>query len=92
MSTLSLFPKEEFRVARITSIDSSRVSDDFQTFKRLLSECEPEYPGIQQWLANKVVPGLASRDRAVFVAYEGDRPAVTAVVKRARTRGRSKFC
>jgi predicted transcriptional regulator len=48
------------------------------------------YPGINNWLRDKVIPGLKTGARTAFIAYDDERPIITAVVK--RDGHRAKFC
>lgn len=87
---LELFPqKGDFRVVSLTGEDVRQRTDDFESFRGLVLESEPMYPGITQWLSKKVFTGLSSPDRIALVAYESGEPAVSAVLK---VGGRSKFC
>lgn len=78
-----------FRVARIAATDAKWDTDHLRTFSELILSCESMYPGIQEWLHNKVLPGLREGSRVAFIGYEDERPIITAVVKRGQ---RAKFC
>lgn len=79
---LELFPRQDdFRIVTLDSDDVSARTDQLQAFSRLVLDSEDMYPGIQTWLRDKVLPELAHPGRVAFLAYEGDRPAVSAVLK-----------
>jgi predicted transcriptional regulator len=65
------------------------MSDDLLTLKSLLLENEDMYPGIDRWYAEKVVPGLKASERIAYVAFEGEKPIASAVLKLGE---HAKFC
>jgi predicted transcriptional regulator len=79
----------EFRVAKLGDSEAKRITDDLRILRALISDNQPMYPNIDQWFANKVVPGLKSSQRVAWVAYEGDAAIASAVLKLGK---RSKFC
>ena len=86
----TLFPvKGDFRIVRLRETDAIRKSDHLKTFAELVLENAPMYPGIQDWMRSKVLPGLKSNERVAYVGYEGEHPIITAVLKRGRN---AKFC
>lgn len=76
-------------VVRVQEQDVSSRSDRLHDLTNLLLENESRYPSIESWINEKVLTGIKSGEKAAFVGYRGDRPAVTAVIKRGE---RSKFC
>ncbi len=67
----TLFPvKGDFRIVRLRETDAIRKSDHLKTFSELVSENAPMYPGIQDWLRSKILPGLKSNERVAYVGYE----------------------
>ncbi|MGO9011215.1 MAG: hypothetical protein ACLQPN_14025 [Bryobacteraceae bacterium] len=86
----ALFPTTpHFRLVRLGEKDARRVTDDVRTLKNLIVSCEDMYPSIDRWFDNKVIPGLRMCERVAYVAYEGESPIASAVLKRG---ARSKFC
>ena len=85
------FPSVEqrFCVVRLEEGDVKHRTDHFLTLRKLILENEPMYPEIGKWVSQKVLPGLRSSERVAFVGYLGEKPAVSAVVKRGTT---AKFC
>ena len=81
--------EQSFRVVRLVEGDVKHRTDHFHTLRDLIHENEPMYPGIGKWVSGKVIPGLRSAERVAFVGYIGEKPAVSAVVKRGT---RAKFC
>jgi predicted transcriptional regulator len=88
MSTLFTV-RSNFRVERISEADARRGTDHLKLFERLLVSNEAMYPNIRSWFRGKVVPDLRSGSRVAFIGYEGERPIITAVVKKG---GMAKFC
>src|SRR6267142_6017042 len=84
-----LFDKKDFRIVRLGGTDAKGLTDHFATFRQLVLENEPAYPGIDRWFKDKVVPGLRSSERVALVGYLKETPVVSAVVKRGDD---SKFC
>lgn len=87
--THALFPKLDLRIARLTPADGRRETDVLRDFKMLVMQSEDMYPGIRRWLEQKVVPGLRSSERVLFVGYSGEQAVASAVVK---LRHDAKFC
>src|SRR5258708_4742003 len=86
----SLFPlAPRFRIAKIEDTDAKRVTDNLKTLRSLIVSSEGMYPAIGRWFVEKVVPGLRTRERLGYVAYEGEKPIASAVLKLGP---RSKFC
>jgi predicted transcriptional regulator len=86
----TLFPlRGDFRIVRLRETDVLRESDELKTFSELVLDNSPMYPGIRNWLGAKVLPALNSSERVAYVGYEGNRPIVSAVLKRGQS---AKFC
>src|SRR6266850_496133 len=81
--------EQSFRVVRLEEGDVKHRTDHFHTLRDLILENEPMYPRIRKWVNGKVIPGLRSAERIAFVGYLGEKPVVSAVVKRGTT---AKFC
>ncbi|MGA1998770.1 MAG: ASCH domain-containing protein [Terriglobales bacterium] len=79
----------QFRIVEIKSEDARRITDNLNVLRGLIATSESMYPNIQRWFDSKVVPGLRSSQRIAYVAYEGDAPIASAVLKLG---DRSKFC
>jgi len=85
-----LFPKTaNFRVVRLSQEDADMFSDHFRNLKNLILENEPMYPNIGEWFDQKVISGVKSGQRAAYVGYVDEKPAVSAIVKKGEA---TKFC
>jgi predicted transcriptional regulator len=84
-----LFPKQSFRFAQLGSEDAETNSDNLKTLKELLIANEAMYPEIDRWYLKKVVPGLKNSERVAYVAFEGETPIASAVLKLGE---HAKFC
>jgi predicted transcriptional regulator len=88
--TDTLFPlATRFRLVELGKVDAQRSTDNLMVLKELIVANQSMYPGIDRWLAEKVVPGLRSTERVAYVAYEDERPIASAVLKLG---DKSKFC
>ena len=88
--TLDLFARKgDFRFVRLGESDAKKSSDDLSVLRSLIVENQPMYPNIDGWFDKKVVPGLRSSERVAWVAYEGNNPVASSVLKLGR---KSKFC
>jgi len=86
----SLFPlAANFRIVRLGEADARAQSDELKTLTGMIRSSEEMYPSIGRWIAEKVVPGLRSSERAAWVAYEGEKPIAAAVLKLGQS---AKFC
>jgi predicted transcriptional regulator len=85
----SLFPKSTFRILQLGHEDARRTTDNLLALRELLRSNESMYPGIERWFATKVVPGLKNLERIAYVAYEGETPIASAVLKLGE---HTKFC
>ena len=89
-ATNTLFPlKGEFCIKELRGPDASNRSDHFAALRKLIVANEEMYPNIAKWFQTKVVPGLKSSKRVAYVAYEGNEPIASAVLKIG---DQSKFC
>ena len=90
LETGTLFPlTNPFRIVELKSADARKWTDDVRILKHLIVANEPMYPNIDSWFTEKVIPGLKSSERIAYVAYEGDNPIASAVLKLGK---RAKFC
>ena len=78
-----------FRIVELNSDHAKKWTDDIGVLKNLIAENEPMYPNIRTWFTEKVIAGLKSSERLAYVAYEGDNPIASAVLKLGK---RAKFC
>jgi predicted transcriptional regulator len=86
----SLFPlASRFRIAEVDGGDARRITDNLRTLKTLVVASAPMYPNIERWFESRVVPGLRASERIAYVAFEGEKPIASAVLKLG---ARSKFC
>jgi predicted transcriptional regulator len=81
--------KGQFKIVEIGKPDVERWSDHIKVLRNLITTNETMYPDIDSWFCAKVVPGLKSSERIAYVAYEGENPIASAVLKLGE---RSKFC
>lgn len=81
--------RTSFRIAEIEALDARGRSDHFNTLRELILANENMYPGIEKWFSQKVVPGLVTSQRIGYVAYVGERPVGSAILKFG---ARAKFC
>lgn len=89
-TTGTLFPpKSPFRIVQIRSADAKRWTDEVGVLKNLITANQPMYPNIDSWFADKVIPGIKSSSRVAYVAYEGEDPIASAVLKLGVN---AKFC
>jgi predicted transcriptional regulator len=85
-----LFPiKTNFTIVQLGSCDGKKISDNLNLLGSLLSECSEMYPAIDYWFKDKVIPGLRSGERIAYVAFEGEKPIASAVMKLGK---HAKFC
>jgi predicted transcriptional regulator len=81
--------KENIQVVRLDYNHAKYESEHLIKFRNLVIENSEMYPNIENWLNNKVIPGLKTKERIAFVGYLDDKPMISAVVKRGK---KSKFC
>jgi len=92
---LNLFNKENqnnklaLKIVRIDDNHAKKGTDHLNCFSRMILSNAEMYPGINKWLKQKVIPGLKNTERVAYIAYDNDRPIISAVVKRG---DESKFC
>jgi predicted transcriptional regulator len=88
--TGTLFPLQgQFRIVEIGKPDVEGWSDHVKVLRNLITANQTMYPDIDRWFSAKVVPGLKSSQRIAYVAYEGENPIASAVLKLGE---KSKFC
>ncbi|MBI4460283.1 MAG: hypothetical protein HY648_09535 [Acidobacteria bacterium] len=86
----TLFPlKGEFYIKELRGPDAPIFGDHLAALRNLIVANEEMYPNIAKWFDSKVVPGIKSSNRVAYVAYEGDEPIASAVLKIG---DRSKVC
>jgi predicted transcriptional regulator len=81
--------KENFRIVRLAEGDVRCKSDHLADFRNLILGNERMYPEIGRWYSSKVLPGIRQEERVAFIGYLGEKPAVSAVVKKGAD---AKFC
>ena len=81
--------KGNFRFVKLGRIDALRSTDNLKLLRSLIESGQQMYPLIGRWFSKKVVPGLRSEERIAWLAYEGEHPIASAVLKLGK---RSKFC
>jgi predicted transcriptional regulator len=90
MAMDTLFPvRQDFHVVRITEEDAARTSDLLRLFDEQLSLNDEMYPRIRKWFWSKVVPGIRDGSRVAYLGFEGNKPSLTAIVKKGEN---AKFC
>ncbi len=89
-ATTTLFPlKGEFCIKELRGPDAPIFGDHLTALRNLIVANEEMYPNIAKWFDSKVVPGIKSSSRVAYVAYEGNDPIASAVLKIG---DQSKFC
>jgi predicted transcriptional regulator len=77
------------RIVEIGNRDLGGWDDHIKVLRALINANQTMYPAIDRWFSTKVLPGLKSCKRIAYVAYEGDNPIASAVLKLGP---RAKFC
>lgn len=81
--------KQDIKIVRLAEGDAKYSSDHLADFTSMILGCEGMYPGIDKWMAKKVIPGIINNERAAFVGYLNELPVVTAIAKKGRD---AKIC
>jgi predicted transcriptional regulator len=81
--------KSPIRIASLDRNDVIGVSDHIKILRELVSVNDDMYPGIDRWLATKVMPGIRSGERKAYIAFEEDKPIAAAILKLGKS---AKFC
>ncbi|MGC9995890.1 MAG: ASCH domain-containing protein [Terriglobia bacterium] len=88
--TGTLFPMQgQIRIVEIGEPEVSGWDDHVKVLRALINANQNMYPDIDRWFSTKVLPGLKSSERIAYVAYEGENPIASAVLKLGQ---RAKFC
>jgi predicted transcriptional regulator len=90
MRQAELFPKRpDFGIVRLQPDDYRKRTDRLTTLRNLVLSATEDYPGADQWLDRKVLPGVGSAERVAFMCYEREEAVASAILKRG---DHSKFC
>lgn len=81
--------KPDLKIIRLSSNDAQKDTDQLSILEELILTNEAMYPGIDKWFSAKVVPGILTKERTALVGYQGEKPIVSAVVKKGLD---TKFC
>src|ERR1019366_4519145 len=81
--------KSRIRIASLGRDDITGESDHIKILKELVAVNDDKYPGIDRWLATKVMPGIKSGERRAYIAFEEDKPIAAAILKLGKS---AKFC
>ncbi len=85
-----LFPDSPpFKLVKLGESAARKQIDELKILEGMLLESEPMYPTIGRWYREKVLPGLKTSERVAYLAYEGERPVASAVLKFGE---HAKFC
>jgi len=85
-----LFPDAPpFKIVKLGESAARKQTDELRTLQSMLLESEPMYPAIGRWYKEKVLPGLRTRERVAYLAFEDDRAVASAVLKLGN---HTKFC
>lgn len=85
-----LFPDAPpFRLVKLGETAARKQTDQLKLLESMLVANEPMYPGIGQWYKDKVLPGLRTQERIAYLAFEGEMPVASAVLKLG---DHAKFC
>jgi predicted transcriptional regulator/ribosomal protein S18 acetylase RimI-like enzyme len=89
-STGFLFPDSPpFKLVKLGETAARKQTDGLRLLESMLVANEPMYPRIAQWYKEKVVPGLRTRERIAYLAFEGEKPVASAILKLG---SHAKFC
>jgi predicted transcriptional regulator len=77
------------RIAQVTKEDVIRKTDKLKTIISLLGKHKNMYPEIDNWIKEKVIPGIKTEERVAYIGFDNEIPFVSAIVKKGKA---SKFC
>lgn len=90
---LDLFNNNEkinnLKIAQVTKDDVIKKTDNLKTIISLLEKHEKMYPKIDNWIKEKVIPGIKTDERVAYIGFDDDIPFVSAILKKGKS---SKFC
>lgn len=78
-----------FRLVRITGQDVRQKTDWLFHFRELILKNEVMYPDIEDWLEQRVFPGLKSGERIGYIGMCAETPVASSIVRKGSN---SKFC
>jgi predicted transcriptional regulator len=81
--------ENKIRIVEVNSIDVSKQTDNYRVVFDLIKKHQENYPNIEKWFKNKVVPGIKSNERGVYIGFNNEIPIASAVVKKGE---HAKFC
>jgi predicted transcriptional regulator len=87
---MNLFePEDKIKIIELNNLDIIKKSPNYSTALQLISSHEQNYPDIENWFKTKVVPGIKTGERGVYLGFHNDNPIASAVVKKGEE---AKFC
>ena len=81
--------ENKIHIIELKESDVSKQTDIYKSTYNLIKTHEENYPDIKDWFVKKVAPGIKNKERGVYIAFNGEKPIATAVVKKGED---SKFC
>lgn len=81
--------ENKIHIAELKKSDALRKTDLYKSVYELIRAHQDNYPNIEQWFKNKVIPGVKDGQRSVYIGFHNEIPIATAVVKKGED---SKFC
>jgi len=87
---MNLFTVEnKIRIVELKSIDVLKKTDNFNMAFELIRKHQVNYPNIEKWFRTKVIHGIKTNERAVYIGFNNNKPIASAVVKKGDN---AKFC
>jgi predicted transcriptional regulator len=81
--------ENKIRIVELKEYDFLKQTDVFKSTYNLIQSHQEKYPSIEGWFKEKVLSGIQSKERAVYIGFNDNEPFATAVVKKGIE---SKFC
>src|ERR1041385_7647830 len=87
---VDLFTVEnKIRIKELKPDDVIRRTDDLTAAFELMRKHQQNYPNIEKWFKAKVLPGIKTGERGVYLGFNNDKPIASAIVKKGE---HAKFC
>lgn len=81
--------ENKIRIIELNPTDVIKKTDKYHVAFNLIRKHEENYPDIEKWFKTKVLPGIKSNERGVYIGFNNDTPIASAVVKKGE---HAKFC
>jgi len=87
---LDLFTVEKkIRIVELKPIDVTKNSDNLKVAYELIRRHSENYPDIERWFKSKVIPGIKTNERGVYIGFNHETPIAAGIVKKGI---HTKFC